>query len=211
MPKTHISAGDAAGLVFTPRDAPAPGTTLPLVLLGHGAHTGKDDLTMQALCWGLAYGVPSAVLCLDAPGHGERKRGGITDGEFDRLVRDGMGDAATHVRFANDWQAAAKAARATVDGIDDRTGYAGFSMGAVFGASIAARVVDGPVVLAVGGLRGADADRGEDQNTLMRAGVAQLVDRPVIMLNMTRDEHFQIELAIELFESLPTRDKRMLV
>ena len=45
----------------------------------------------------------------------------------------------------------------------------------------------------------------------MRAGAARLVDRDLLMLNMTRDEHFHIALALELFESFPTTGKRMVV
>ncbi len=212
MPKTLVTAGDAVGIVFTPRDATGP---LPLVLLGHGAHTGKDDPTMQALCWGLAYGVPSAVLCIDAPGHGARRPDGISEAEFDALVHDGMGNAATHERFAEDWRHAAKAARAAVPQIDERTGYAGFSMGSVFGVSIAAEIgFDGPIVFAVGGLRGPEVDARGDyarQNALMRAGAARLMDRDLLMLNMTRDEHFPFALAVELLESFPTTNKRMMV
>jgi hypothetical protein len=212
MPKTHVTAGDVPGFVFTPRDVEGP---LPLVLLGHGAHFGKDDPTMQALCWGFAYGVPSAVLCIDAPNHGERRPPHTADEDFDRLVREGMSDAATHARLAADWQAGAKAARAGVPIIDERTAYAGFSMGSVFGVSIAADLGfdDGPLVFAVGGLRDAAVDGADatTQNELMRAGAARLVDRDVLMLNMTRDEHFPIGLAVELLESFPTARKRMMV
>ncbi len=185
------------------------------MLLGHGAHFGKDDPTMQALCWGFAYGVPSAVLCIDAPNHGERRPAATTDEEFDALVRRGMSDPATHIQLAADWQAAAKAARAAVPIIDDRTAYAGFSMGSVFGVSIAADLGfdDGPLVFAVGGLRDAavDGQAAEVQNEMMRAGAARLVDRDVLMLNMTRDEHFPILLAVELLESFPTTRKRMML
>src|SRR5436305_1179903 len=83
--------------------------------------------------------------------------------------------------------------RAAVPLIDDRTAYAGFSMGSVFGVSIAADLGfdDGPLVFAVGGLRDEALD-GTIQNELMRAGAARLVDRDVLMLNMTRDEHFPL-------------------
>jgi hypothetical protein len=219
MPKLHVQAGDVPGIVFTPRaDHLARlrhGGPLPLVLLGHGAHFGKDDPTMQALCWGLAYGVPGAVLCIDAPHHGERRPAGTSDAEFDTLVRRGMSDPETHARLATDWQAAAKAARDAMPVIDARTAYAGFSMGSVFGVSIAADLGNdsGPLVFAVGGLRDeATEDTGaEAQNELMRAGASRLVDRDVLMLNMTRDEHFPLPLAVELLESLPTTRKRMFV
>jgi hypothetical protein len=212
MPKIHVTAGDVPGIVFTPRDVAGP---LPLVLLGHGAHFGKDDPTMQALCWGFAYGVPSAVLCIDAPHHGERRPAGTSDEEFDALVRSGMSDAANHARLAADWQAGAKAARAAVPAIDDRTAYAGFSMGSVFGVSIAADLGfdSGPLVFAVGGLRDESIDptAAATQNELMRAGAARLADRDILMLNMTRDEHFPIVLAVELLEAFPSARKRMMV
>jgi hypothetical protein len=208
MPKLHVTAGDVPGIVFTPRDSTGP---LPLVLLGHGAHFGKDDPTMQALCWGFAYGVPSAVLCIDAPIHGERRPAGMTDEEFDGAVGALMSDPANYARLATDWQSAAKAARAAVPLIDNRTAYAGFSMGSVFGVSIAADLGfdRGPLVFAVGGLRG--HAEGHTQNEQMRAGAARLVDRDVLMLNMTRDESFPLPLAVELLESFPTTRKRMMV
>lgn len=212
MPKTHITAtGDVPGIVFTPRDTPGD-ARLPLVLLGHGAHFGKDDPTMQALCWGLAYGVPSAVLCIDAPNHGERRPPGLDDDAFDALVHKGMRDPDTHLRFADDWRAAIVAAREAVPQIDARTGYAGFSMGSIFGVSIASAIgFDGPIVFAVGGLRGEDADGARDQNALMATGADTLIDRDVLMLNMTNDEAFPIARAIELFERLPTQSKHMVV
>jgi hypothetical protein len=208
MPKTRIEAGDTPGIVFTPRDQSGP---FPLVLLGHGAHTGKDDPTMQALCWGLAYAVPSAVLCIDAPAHGERKAPGISDSDFDAVVRHNMGDPTNHARLADDWRRAAAAARAAVPTIDERSAYAGFSMGSIFGASIVADLgFDGPVVLAVGGLHG-PASSHLPENDLIRAGIARFGDRPVLMLNMTDDEHFPLDLAIGLFCEIPTTDKRMIV
>jgi hypothetical protein len=72
-------------------------------------------------------------------------------------------------------------------------------MGALFGL-IAVGSLPNVVaaVFALGGLT-----RDEAPNVPIRAGAARLGGREVLMLNMTRDEHFPIDGAIELFESIP--------
>jgi hypothetical protein len=62
------------------------------------------------------------------------------------------------------------------------------------------------VVAAVFALGGLTTD--ERRNESIRAGARALGEREVLMLNMTRDEHFTIEGALEVFESIPG-SKRM--
>ena len=72
--------------------------------------------------------------------------------------------------LAEDWNGSAMAARVAVSEIDERTAYAGFSMGSVFGVSTSRRSASTPpdAVSTVGGLRGADARGDATQNAPMR-------------------------------------------
>lgn len=201
MATTRVEANGAPGFVFTPDGHEGP---LPLVLFGHGAHFGKDDPVMQLLCTSLAHAVPAAVLCIDAPEHGERRGADVDDAEFDRRVHAGMSDPATVDRYRDDWIATAHAARAALGAIDDRTAYVGFSMGAVFGFALAGSLdMVGPIVLALGGLR----DHGD---AIMRAGIERIGDRQVLMVDMTDDEHFPFPGILAAFAAL-RGPKRMVV
>ena len=72
-------------------------------------------------------------------------------------------------------------------------------MGAMFGLAIVGELPSVvSAVFALGGLTNNDA-----RDALIRNGAARLGDREVMMLNMTRDEHFPIDRAIELFETIP--------
>ncbi len=178
---------------------PGEHDSLPLVLLGHGAHLSKDDPVMQILAKGFCRNVPAAVALMDCPGHGERRASDVTDEMFEADIARRMSDPANIRQVRDDWQVVDAAARAADARITGATGYAGFSMGAMFGLAI---VADLPsvtaAVFALGGLT-----RDEARNTLIRAGAPRLGDREVLMLNMTRDEHFSMEGALEVFASIP--------
>ena len=206
MPLTPIRlAGDGTppALVFLP---PGEHESLPLILLGHGAHMSKDDPIMQMIAEGLTRGVTAAVALMDCPGHGERRAADVTDDRFEAEVARLMSDPANYAQVTSDWHAVETAARAADARIAGPTGYAGFSMGSMFGLAI---VADLPsvtsAVFALGGLTDVGA-----RDELIRAGVARLGNREVLMLNMTRDEHFSIAGAIELLEAIPG-PKRMSV
>jgi predicted esterase len=110
-----------------------------------------------------------------------------------------MSDPGNYARVRDDWLAVEAAARATDTRITGRTGYAGFSMGAMFGLAVVADLPSvASAVFALGGLT-----LDESRNEQIRAGAARLGEREVLMLNMTRDEHFPIAGAIELFETIP--------
>ena len=146
--------GPAPALLFVPRSE--PGTPLPLVLLGHGAHQSKDDEIAQLLARAIARGVPAGVALMDAPGHGELRIAGSSDAEYDRDVRRRMGDPDGDAALVAEWTAVAAAARAAAPVLSGALGYAGFSMGALFGLSIVADLPDVRAALfALGGvLRG---------------------------------------------------------
>ena len=197
MPLVPVRLDDAPPtLLFVP-----PGTheTLPLVLLGHGAHLSKDDPIMQILAKGFCRNVPAAVALMDCPGHGERRASGTTDAVFEGDIARRMSDPDNYAEVRGDWCAVEAAARAADARITGPTGYAGFSMGAMFGLAI---VSDIPsvvaAVFALGGLTSDDA-----RNALIRDGARRLGDREVLMLNMSRDEHFPMDGALEVFESIP--------
>jgi pimeloyl-ACP methyl ester carboxylesterase len=173
--------------------------SLPLVLLGHGAHLSKDDPFMQILAKTFCRGVPAAVALMDCPGHGERRAPGSTDDEFDADVQRRLADPGNYRRVRDDWVAVEQAARAAGARVTGPAGYAGFSMGAMFGLAVVADLPS--VVAAVFALGGLTAD--ERRNALIRDGARRLGDREVLMLNMTRDEHFPMAGALEVFESIP--------
>ena len=182
----------------------------PLILLGHGAHTSKDDVTMQVLARALARGVGAGVATLDCPGHGDRRPPGLDDNGFDALVQANMTDPSVFDQLATEWPIVAAAARAHDARLTGPTAYAGFSMGSIFGFGVVPRLDDvRTVLLAVGGLldeSALDPDaaaRNATRNQLIRDGAQHFGDRQVLMTNMTRDEHFPIAGALEVFGLLP--------
>jgi dienelactone hydrolase len=178
---------------------PGDHDSLPLILFGHGAHLSKDDPIMQMIAKGFCRGVPAAVAVMDCPGHGERRVPDTTDDDFIADIARLMSDPANHAQLAADWRAVETAARATDARITGPTGYAGFSMGAMFGLSIVADLPTvSAAVFALGGLMG-DPVRDD----LIRTGAARLGGREVLMLNMTRDEHFSMDGALEVLELIP--------
>ena len=206
----NVDGHPVPALVFVPRSE----TPLPLVLLGHGAHLSKDDEVMQMLARGIARGVPAGVALMDCPGHGERRAPGLTDDEFERDVARRMGDPTGDAALVADWQSVATAARTHLPVLAGPLGYAGFSMGALLGLSIVADMADvRAAVFALGGVLddGAFAGRGAAaRNARVHDGASRLAQREVLMLNMTRDEHFPIAGAIDVLEAIPG-PKRMAV
>ena len=193
--------------LFVSRDAVAGA---PLILLGHGAHTSKDDPTMQVLARMLARGVGAGVATLDCPGHGERRPAGLDESGFDAIVQANMTDPAVFDQLATEWPLVAAAARSRDPRLRGATAYAGFSMGSVFGFGVVPRLADVRVaLLAVGGLLDEHApepiaaERNSVRNRIIRDGATQFGDRQVLMTNMTRDEHFPIAGALEVFALLP--------
>lgn len=198
MPLTPLRLegdGTPPALLFRP-----PGDeAVPLVLLGHGAHLSKDDPIMQMIAKGFCRGVPAAVALMDCPGHGERRTAGSSDTEFVADIARRMADPATRTELVADWKAVEAAARAAEPGLSSFTGYAGFSMGAMFGLQMVADLPSvGAAVFALGGLT---LDPARDE--LVVAGAQRLGRRDVLMLNMTRDEHFPITGAIDVLERIP--------
>lgn len=199
--------GTIPATLFVPRDAEAGA---PLILLGHGAHTSKDDVTMQVLARALARGVGAGVATLDCPGHGDRRPPGLDHDGFNALVQANMTDPAVFDQLATEWPLVAAAARAHDARLAGPLAYAGFSMGSIFGFGIVPRLDNVHVVLlAVGGLLDEStpdpemAARNATRNRMIRDGAARFGNREVLMTNMTHDEHFPIAGALEVFGLLP--------
>jgi predicted esterase len=123
----------------------------------------------------------------------------VTDAMFEADIARRMSDPKNYEKVRDDWCTVEVAARAVDARLTGPTGYAGFSMGAMFGLAIVADLPS--VVAAVFALGGLTHD--DTRNALIRAGAPRLGDREVLMLNMTRDEHFPMEGALEVFESIP--------
>ena len=138
---------------------------------------------------------------MDCPGHGERRPAGSTDEEFERDVARACAIPGHDAALVADWLAVAAAARAAEPRLTGALGYAGFSMGALLGLSIVADLPE--VRAAVFALGGVIDDAQVARNAKVREGASRLGEREVLMLNMTRDEHFPITGAIEVFEAIP--------
>ncbi len=134
--------------------------------------------------------------------------------EFEADIARRMSDPRNYEQITAEWTEIAVAARAAASHLTGALGYAGFSMGAMFGLAIVADLPDVRAALfALGGLvreDGADPEGARARNARIRDGARRLGDREVMMLNMTRDEHFPIAGAIEVLEAIPG-PKRMAV
>jgi predicted esterase len=194
--------GPIPTLVFLPEER---GDRLPFVLMGHGAHLGKDDPIMQLLCRALTR-VPAAVAVMDAPGHGERRTPGLTDEEFETDVYRRIGDPAVHEKLRAEWPLVAAATREAAPAVTGPVAYAGFSMGSIFGLSIVGDLPEVESALfVVGGYVTDERPHSSSVNALIAAGLPRLAGRNVMMVNMTADESFPINRAVEVLESIPGR------
>jgi pimeloyl-ACP methyl ester carboxylesterase len=193
-------AGPIPTLVFLPD---GDHERLPLVLMGHGGHLSKDDPIMQALCGALAR-VPAAVAIMDAPGHGERRDTDLDDDVWTARVLERCGEPSVHAQLVAEWPLVGAAARDAVPAISGPVAYAGFSMGSIFGMSIVGDLAEvRAAVFAVGGYVSEELPHAAAMNALIAKGIVRLGDRPVLMVNMTRDESFPIAHAIEMLDAIP--------
>jgi pimeloyl-ACP methyl ester carboxylesterase len=95
--------GIVPGLLHMPAHVIEP---VPLVMLGHGGGGDKDQAQWQSLARFIARRVPAAVLCIDAPAHGERAPRHDDIGQNIREIRRAVTDPATAESFIADWRAA---------------------------------------------------------------------------------------------------------
>jgi dienelactone hydrolase len=185
--------GRVPAVAFVPRDVPVD---TPLLLFGHGANLSKDDAVMQQIAKTLARWVPAVVVLVDFPAHGERADPTLSPEAAEMAVTATFGDPDLPPQIADDWNAVIAAARRHTDG---RVGYVGFSMGAVHGMS---SIADVDAVEAAAFIVGGFVPN-EARNKIIAAGIERLGDREVLMCNMTRDEHFPMDLALDAFALVP--------
>lgn len=191
---------------------------LPVVLLGHGGGSGKDDPRWQETGRFLAANVTAAVLCIDAPFHGERA---LPDGpgtDTARAVRRALADPTTALNLAADWRAALQELR-EIDVVQvDRLGYFGFSMGTMLGVSVCAELGVRAAVFAGGGVFdpavvsrfiadtdptgiGQETRQLETRSRLLLDAAAKLDGTEILQLVMLDDEVFNIDGALKLFSA----------
>lgn len=194
------------GILWMPEAATEP---VPLVLIGHGGQSMKRNPLDLALGRWLPRRNGVAVAAIDAIDHGER--GDVRD------PGEGVGHptyvalwrrADTFDRMVADWQATLDALSA-LDAIDqDRVGYWGLSMGTMLGLPfVAADPRIKAAVLGACGFSGPSARRGGigDRHRRDAANVAC----PVLYMVQLDDEIFDRDGAIEMFDALGSKEKRL--
>ena len=198
-----VEGGDEVvpGIVWTPEAASGP---RPLVLVGHGGTGNKRMPYVLSLARRLVRHAGYAVAAIDGPGHGDRAGASTTDGRPPGvgISQTFMADvtAAADTMIA-DWTATIRELRKLEDVGEGPLGYWGVSMGTMFGAPLLAATAE--VRCAVLGLMGSF----EDTNPWTTAAPA--VKCPVLFLMQTDDELIPAELAMALFRSIGSQDKRL--
>ena len=196
------------GVLWTREGAPS-GT--PLVLLGHGGGGSKDapGNTVRRDYFTGERGIATAAI--DAPGHGDRGLvRSITDAVWAELwtrpeqVLDEM---------TGDWGATLDALLALGEFDSQAVGYAGLSLGSVFGIPfVAAEPRIAAAVLGLCGVRrapGVVAAALEDRRSARIVAAAPGVRCPVLYHVQWDDELFDRDGAFELYGMLGSPDKRL--
>ena len=189
----QFRVGDAPGTLWQPDKG-----TAPLVLLGHGGGSSRRDPGVVATARRFVRHHGLAVAAIDAPLHGERGEQDVTFPDVQALMAR-MGKAEVIEQVVADWRATLDALL-EVDGITARVGYWGLSMGTHLGVPVVA--AEPRIEAAVLGLFGAMG--GERQRA-----AAAAVQVPVTFVVQLDDELIDRDSAIELFQLLGSRDKRL--
>lgn len=194
------------GLLWSPEGVT---TGLPLVLIGHGGKSEKRNPFDLALARRFVRRHQVAVCAIDAIDHGERgpiidTGDGPAQAEFLELRKR----ADTFDRMNADWMITLDELLAT--GMFDAAAicYWGLSMGTILGLPLVA--AEKRITAAVlgccgftgpGGVRGRFAERHRAD--------APNITCPVMFMVQWDDEFFDREGALELFDAIGSRDKRM--
>ena len=194
------------GIVWEPEGSAG---RLPLVLLGHGGKSEKRNVASLAIARRLVRRHGIAVCAIDAIDHGER--GPIVD----------TGDGPPQPEYIELWKRPDTFDRMSADWattLDDvlasgrfdpaRIGYWGLSMGTVLGLPfVASEPRISAAVLGACGFIGGTAARGGFASRLRVD--APNVTCPVLFMVQWDDEIFDRAGALELFDAIGSRDKRM--
>jgi dienelactone hydrolase len=189
------------GIVWTPEAATG---RRPLVLVGHGGGGNKRMPYVVSLARRLVRHAGYAVAAIDGIGHGDRASASATAARRpgEGISRTFVADvAAAADAMTADWTAALRGLRELEEVGDGPLGYWGVSMGTMFGLPFVAATPD--VRCAVLGLMGSL----DETNPWTR--VAPAITCPVLFLVQTDDELVPTELALALFRSIGSQDKRL--
>lgn len=203
-----VARGDEKipGILWRPEESSA---SLPLVLMGHGGKSEKRNPTSLAMARRFVRRHSVAVCAIDAIQHGER--GPIIDtgdGPPQKEYLDLWKRADTFDRMNADWAATLDALLATGEFDAGRVGYWGLSMGTVLGLPfVASEPRIRAAVLGACGLSGSSATRGHFVERHRRD--APRLTCPVLFMVQWDDEIFDRDGALELFDLIGSRDKRM--
>lgn len=187
-------------------DGPWAGT--PLVLLGHGGTEHKCSPRMRQTAGALvAEGFAAAAI--DGFMHGDRRPPAVSDPDdsaamgavYLPVIRasDEVAGQAAQAMVA-DWQEALDALLGLEELRDANVGYWGLSMGGRFGVPLLA--VESRVEAAVTGLVSTNAG-----SYILPA--AARIQTPLLFIAMWDDELFPIAGAIEIFGTIPAKDRRL--
>ena len=183
-----------------------PATPAGLLLLGHRGTHSKDDAFYVALGRRLASHCGLAVVCIDAPAHGERRPDSGDRAADDAAVLDAI--VSGEDQAAHDWATVTSG----LAGLGQPVAMVGFSMGALVALVTAPRLPSiRALVLVAGGIPAfaVRARRAPGSTTPQLRAAAALGDIDVSMLNTTSDEVCPPAGALELFEAIPGARKRM--
>ena len=211
-----VSAGSAREREFTVERAgqPIPGIAwhptrterpVPLVLLGHGGsgHKRSEKMLKLGRIFSEQYGW--WAVAIDGPVHGGR--GSVSDAaqpayrqmwQRPNVVQD----------MIDDWRAVLDAVSTQAEIDTARIGYWGLSMGTMFGLPyVAAERRIRAAVLGKAGLRGPSVERsGIDKHFRIHAPAVAI---PLLFVMQWDDERFDRDGQLELFDMLPSKDKRL--
>jgi pimeloyl-ACP methyl ester carboxylesterase len=179
-----------------------------LLLLGHNGTLSKDHERFVMLGRHYAEEVGLAVVCIDAPAHGER-----ADWASDPSAQL----AAVHAEVVgppdstvDDWYLTVRALAATGPPV----AYVGFSMGAMKGLSVinSMPTIQAAVLGVAGVPEFAGADRRVPGSTIPHLEIVSRfrTDLQVLMMNVTRDDMLRPQDAVELFSTIPGAGKRLM-
>jgi dienelactone hydrolase len=188
------------GHLWTPDGAEGP---RPLVLIGHGAGTSKDEPYIVSLGRRFVRHHGYAAAAIDGPVSGDRRSdGGGFDISFAEFAQAWANDPEMIDETIADWTTTLDALQALPDVGVGPVGYWGLSMGTILGLPlVAAEPRIEAAVLGLMGLTGPTKERhGRD---------AAKVSVPVLFLVQWDDELFKREKAFELFGALASEDKRL--